>query len=85
MDWLDRMNAMIDYLEKHLQVESGPLDLTEAAKRTGYSLAHIQRMFPIVADITSVSYTHLRRGRSGTGGNRLCIGRSGRIGLLSAL
>ena len=61
MDWLDRMNAMIDYLEKHLQVESGPLDLTEAAKRTGYSLAHIQRMFPIVADITLSEYIRRRK------------------------
>ena len=42
MEWSERMNAAISYIEDKL---TGEIDFTEAAKKAACSLFHFQRMF----------------------------------------
>ncbi|AZB41802.1 AraC family transcriptional regulator [Bacillus sp. FJAT-42376] len=58
MDWLDRMNRALDYIEHHLEEE---IDYKELAKAACSSEFHFSRMFSAVAGISLSEYIRRRR------------------------
>lgn len=58
MEWLDRMNDALDYLEAQLE---GEIDFLQMAKRSASSLFHFQRMFTYIAGIPLGEYIRRRR------------------------
>jgi AraC family transcriptional regulator len=58
MEWSERMNAAIGYIEENL---AGEIDFNEAAKRACCSLFHFQRMFFAIISMTPAEYTRRRR------------------------
>jgi AraC family transcriptional regulator len=58
MDWSERMNAAISYIEENL---AGEVNLNEAAKTACCSLYHFQRMFFAVIGVTPAEYARRRR------------------------
>ncbi len=58
MEWLDRLNAAIDYIEENLDQE---IDYNAAAKITCCSLFHFQRMFSFIAGMGPSDYVRQRR------------------------
>jgi AraC family transcriptional regulator len=58
MEWSERMNAAIDYIESNL---AGEIDYKAAAKLACCSLFHFQRMFMVIMDITPADYARKRR------------------------
>lgn len=58
MDWLERMNRAMDYIECHL---SGNIDYDQAARVACCSTYHFQRMFSFITDVTLSEYIRRRR------------------------
>lgn len=58
MDWLERMNEVLDYIEAHLTEE---IDMTEIARRANCSVFNFQRMFSFMADVSLADYIRKRR------------------------
>ena len=58
MEWAERMNSAIDYIEQNLAEE---IDYGEAAKRACCSTFHLQRTFFVVIGMTLVEYVRRRR------------------------
>jgi AraC family transcriptional regulator len=58
MDWSERMNAAIDYIEENL---AGNIDYSKAAEKAFCSTSHFQRMFLAVYGITPAEYVRRRR------------------------
>jgi AraC family transcriptional regulator len=58
MEWSERMNAAIDYIEDNLD---GAIDYGIAAQRACCSIFHFQRMFFAVIGITPAEYARRRR------------------------
>jgi AraC family transcriptional regulator len=58
MEWSDRMNAAISYIEDNLD---GNLDFSEAASQACCSLFHFQRMFFVIMGYTPAEYVRKRR------------------------
>jgi AraC family transcriptional regulator len=58
MEWSERMNAAIGYIEENL---AGEIDFSEAAKRACCSLFHFHRMFFAIIGMTPSEYTRRRR------------------------
>lgn len=58
MEWLNRLNAVIVYLEEHLEDE---IDLTHMAQIACCSPFHIQRMFSYLAEVPLGEYIHRRK------------------------
>jgi AraC family transcriptional regulator len=58
MEWSERMNAAIDYIEENL---TGEIDFTRAAERACCSTFHFQRMFFATLGITPAEYIRKRR------------------------
>jgi AraC family transcriptional regulator len=58
MEWSDRMNAAISYIEDNLTDE---IDYNQAAARACCSLFHFQRMFLAIIGVTPSEYTRRRR------------------------
>ena len=58
MDWLDRMNAALDYIEQNL---TGRIDMAEAARRACCSEYHFTRMFSFITGIPLSEYIRRRR------------------------
>ena len=58
MNWMERMNAAINYLEEHITEE---LDFSEVAKAACCSTYHFQRMFASMTDMTLPQYIRRRR------------------------
>ncbi len=58
MEWSDRMNAAISYIEDNLASE---IDFNEAAKKACCSLFHFQRMFMVIMGVTPAEYARRRR------------------------
>jgi AraC family transcriptional regulator len=58
MEWSDRMNAAIAYIEEKLADE---IDFNEAAKQACCSLFHFQRIFMVIIGITPAEYVRRRR------------------------
>ncbi len=58
MEWSDRMNAAIGYIEDNL---AGEIDYAEVAKKACCSTFHFQRMFFAIIGNTPVEYVRKRR------------------------
>lgn len=58
MDWLQRMNAAISYMEDNLASE---ISYEEAARRAYCSLYHFQRLFSFITDVPLSEYVRRRR------------------------
>jgi len=58
MEWSERMNAAIAYIEGNL---AGEIDFSEAAKKACCSLFHFQRMFFAIIGVTPAEYARRRR------------------------
>jgi AraC family transcriptional regulator len=58
MEWSERMNAAIDYIEENL---TGEIDFNKAAEKATCSLFHFQRMFMVIIGVTPGEYARRRR------------------------
>ena len=58
MDWIERLNKAISYLEEHIKEET---DYEQAAKIACCSTYHFQRMFTYMAGIPLSEYIRRRR------------------------
>jgi AraC family transcriptional regulator len=58
MEWSERMNTAIGYIEDNL---AGEIDYTEAAKKACCSLFHFQRMFMVIIGATPAEYARKRK------------------------
>ena len=58
MDWQDRMNRAIAWIEGHLTKE---IEWQEAAREANCSLFHFLRMFEVVTGMTAGDYVRRRR------------------------
>jgi len=58
MDWVDRLNQSMDYIEAHL---TGEIDAQELGRIACCSAYHYQRMFACMAGITLAEYIRRRR------------------------
>lgn len=58
MDWLERMNRAMDYIEAHLADDISYDDIARIACCSTY---HFQRMFPFITGITLSEYIRRRR------------------------
>jgi len=58
MEWLNRINDSIDYIETNL---TGKIEYEEAAKIACSSLSRFQNMFMFITDITPSEYVRRRR------------------------
>ena len=58
MEWIDRMNAAMDYLEEHL---TDKIDVSELARIACCSSFHFQRMFSYMAGVPLGEYVRRRR------------------------
>jgi AraC family transcriptional regulator len=58
MDWLERMNGAIGYIEAHL---TQALDLEKVAQTACCSIYHFQRLFSFITDIPLSEYIRRRR------------------------
>jgi len=58
MEWLERMNRAIDYIEANLTEE---IKLSEVARKACCSSYQFQRMFSFITDVTLAEYIRRRR------------------------
>ena len=58
MDWLDRMNRALDYIETNL---ADHISLDEIARKACCSTYHFQRMFPFITGVSLSEYIRRRR------------------------
>lgn len=58
MEWLERLNDAMQYVEEHL---AGELTLEGAARRAACSSYHFQRMFPYLTGVPFSEYVRRRR------------------------
>jgi len=58
MNWIDRLNKSIDYIENNLDKN---IDISAAAKIADRSSYHYQRLFSLLAEITLGEYIRSRR------------------------
>jgi AraC family transcriptional regulator len=58
MEWSERMNAAVDYIEENLE---GEINFTKAAEKAACSPFHFQRIFFAVNGLTPVEYARRRR------------------------
>ncbi|HEX7713277.1 MAG TPA: AraC family transcriptional regulator [Bacillota bacterium] len=58
MDWLERMNRALDYLEQNIEA---PLDIQEVSRVACASPFHFQRMFHILTGVTVAEYVRKRK------------------------
>lgn len=58
MDWVNRFNNAINYMEEHMKED---IDLEAVGRIAGCSSYHFQRMFTYMADVTLSEYLRRRR------------------------
>jgi AraC family transcriptional regulator len=58
MDWLDKMNAAMEYIENHLEDD---IDYQEIARKARCSEYHFRRMFPFITGVSLSEYIRQRR------------------------
>lgn len=58
MDWLDRINGVMDYIEDNL---AGEISYEKVAQIACCSTYHFQRMFPFITDVSLSEYIRRRR------------------------
>jgi AraC family transcriptional regulator len=57
MEWLEAMNASLDYIEENLSID---IDYGKVAAKAGCSSYNFQRMFSFIADMTLATYIRRR-------------------------
>lgn len=58
MNWLDKLNQVIEYIEEHL---ADDIDYNEIADIFGYSVYHVQRIFSMVVGVPCSEYIRNRK------------------------
>lgn len=58
MDWVNRFNSAINYMEEHMKDE---IDMEAVGRIAGCSSYHFQRMFTYMADVTLSEYIRRRK------------------------
>lgn len=58
MDWLNKVNAALDYIEENLTYD---IDMEKVAQKAGCSNYNFQRMFSFITDIPVAEYIRRRR------------------------
>lgn len=58
MDWSERMNTAVDYIEENL---AGEIDFNKAAAKAACSIFHFQRIFFAVNGLTPADYARRRK------------------------
>lgn len=58
MEWIERLNSAINYIEEHL---ADDIDYERVAKVACCSTYHFQRMFSYMADVPLSEYIRRRR------------------------
>ena len=58
MEWSERMNAAIEYIEENL---AGDIDFSQAAEKAACSTFHFQRVFFAINGITPADYARRRK------------------------
>ena len=58
MEWLDRLNDVVAYVEGHL---TGETTIEKAAQRGACLVYHFQRMFPYITGVTFSEHVRCRR------------------------
>jgi len=58
MDWFERMNSAMDYIENNL---TGKIELEKAAKLAFCSVYHFQRIFTLITNIPFMEYVRRRK------------------------
>ncbi|MGC6587923.1 hypothetical protein ACPV3A_23620 [Paenibacillus sp. Dod16] len=58
MEWLERMNRAMDYIELNL---AGEIELSEVARRACCSSHQFQRMFSFITNVTLAEYIRRRK------------------------
>ena len=58
MEWIERLNSAINYIEEHL---TDKIDFDEISKITLCSFYHFQRMFAYMADVPLSEYIRRRK------------------------
>lgn len=58
MNWQERMEAAVEYLERHLE---GEIEYSRAARKANCSTFHFLRMFAVVTGVTAGEYVRRRR------------------------
>lgn len=58
MEWINKMNAALDYIENNLDKD---IDLNTVAQRASCSSYNFQRMFSFITDVSLVEYIRRRR------------------------
>lgn len=58
MEWLDKMNSALNYIEENLTAE---IDLEEVCRKACCSSYNFQRMFSFITDVTLAEYIRRRR------------------------
>ena len=58
MEWIDRLNKVINYIEEHITEE---IDYKELSRIACCSTYHFQRMFTYIAGVSLSEYIRRRR------------------------
>ncbi len=58
MDWSERMNAAVEYIEENL---AGEIDFNKAAEKAACSIFHFQRIFFAINGLTPAEYARRRK------------------------
>lgn len=58
MEWINRLNSAINYIEEHIKDE---IDMEQVGKVAGCSSYHFQRMFAYMAEIPLSEYIRRRK------------------------
>lgn len=58
MDWMNRLNSAINYMEEHMEQE---IDMEKVASIAGCSSYHFQRMFAYMANVPLSEYIRKRK------------------------
>ena len=58
MDWINRLNSAINYIEEHIKEE---IDMNEIGKIAGCSSYHFQRMFSYMSEVSLSEYIRRRK------------------------
>ena len=58
MDWINRFNSAINYMEEHMK---GDIDMEKVGRIAGCSSYHFQRIFTYMSDVTLSEYIRRRK------------------------
>ena len=61
MEWNEKLQIIIDYVEHHLQRKEEPVDVQEIAKIAGCSYGFFQKVFSYMNGISFAEYVRSRK------------------------